>query len=188
MSAVKRWLFRMLVAISLVLCAGISLLCIRTLAAGDVLEVTRCEGPPSDDLTGGELPANLYRGLTLRTGRACVDWTWGIHYEVTSDAAGHLRFERASYEPVSLWPHGERFWNWLGFDGGHEIGADNTFVTTPLWSLLLVTAVLPAIATVGFVRARRQRTGALRCPACGYDLRATPERCPECGLLVKPTA
>jgi hypothetical protein len=50
----------------------------------------------------------------------------------------------------------------------------------PYWALLLVAAVAPGVFAWGHYRAHgRSRRGL--CAACGYDLRATPGRCPECG-------
>jgi hypothetical protein len=53
-------------------------------------------------------------------------------------------------------------------------------VYLPGWLPVLLLAVPPAVWVARRTRsARRCRTGL--CPVCGYDLRATPGRCPECG-------
>jgi hypothetical protein len=57
----------------------------------------------------------------------------------------------------------------------------------PLWLVASVFAVLPVVWLVRRASgARRARTGC--CRVCGYDLRATPGRCPECGTAPPPRA
>jgi hypothetical protein len=63
-------------------------------------------------------------------------------------------------------------------------GAGGVVITVPHWLLILSASIWPA------TRAVRGAQGSLRsrrgfCPTCGYDLRATPDRCPECGELTR---
>jgi hypothetical protein len=55
----------------------------------------------------------------------------------------------------------------------------------PFWSLALLWLSLPVgwlFLYRGHWRRRRRREKGL-CVKCGYDLRGTPDRCPECGTV-----
>jgi hypothetical protein len=67
------------------------------------------------------------------------------------------------------------------------IGNQNNWAYTqqikiPAWSIVALTAILPAIWLSRHRRASHRRRNN-KCPTCGYDLRATPTRCPECGAI-----
>jgi hypothetical protein len=71
----------------------------------------------------------------------------------------------------------------LHVDGWHpNLPAADRPAQIPYRLLLIATLILPALWLGAWRRQqwiRRQRSSL--CPNCGYDLRATPDRCPECG-------
>jgi hypothetical protein len=58
-----------------------------------------------------------------------------------------------------------------------------TEVLLPTWSLI-AALLLPMGLWAGIGWRQRRRVKAGHCVNCGYDLRATPEKCPECGRAV----
>lgn len=62
------------------------------------------------------------------------------------------------------------------------ITTHHRLIVIPYWSAALLFAILPTIWIWRFVKyGHRRKIG--HCPKCNYDLRATPERCPECGWV-----
>ena len=159
---------RVLSLLSLLACAACVLLWARSYHACDVL--VRQKGP--DD-------------------RVCVTSEFGkLVVEVEAPPAGAVLdgWEYFDSPLPRRWPVARGA---LGFDvyGGrvtHYVRLPPTplkGVALPHWFLVLTTATLPGAA---LVRMRRRATALRRaaaglCARCGYDLRASPTRCPECG-------
>jgi hypothetical protein len=58
-------------------------------------------------------------------------------------------------------------------------------VAAPIWAPLLCLMLFPYLFMARKWNLHKRRKSG-QCLGCGYDLRATPDRCPECGAI--PTA
>jgi hypothetical protein len=79
--------------------------------------------------------------------------------------------------------------NAFGFGREHLSGSHGTSriefrsILVPAYLPFALTALPPA-AWLSLTWRHRQRASQNLCPTCEYDLRGTPERCPECGVAV----
>lgn len=80
--------------------------------------------------------------------------------------------------------------SWLVFSGHFDWAIldrptrDDVIISAefPLWVPVIVLVSLGAVPLIAPFRRRARRRRGL-CEKCGYDLRATPDRCPECGTV-----
>jgi hypothetical protein len=79
------------------------------------------------------------------------------------------------------------WWRW-GFGYAREQNLTPPLVFShllwvPHWFVLLISGSLSWVLVARLLRLRRKRLRARAglCVECGYDLRASPQRCPECG-------
>ncbi len=132
---------------------------------------------------------------TVRLGVVARSGVIGFYRSISRPVPGVNRVFQGRF--IRWWTHQasggdmptDTFWRKLGF-GYVGYSQESSFSTRtmrgvwmPFWFVVLASGVSPALWGRGWWRRRirRQRIRKGLCPVCGYDLRATPVRCPECG-------
>jgi hypothetical protein len=148
----------------------LSILCVLLCAATIWLWVRGHEGPESINYTS----KNQWC-VSIISGHGTIDIC------VIPDWKQDPDFYYTRYPP-NVW-YGTRYSyknRFLGFGRGEqwpEYGG--WYVNIPNWFIAAITA--GGVLLLARMWWKRRPRPAGRCRRCGYDLRATPDRCPECG-------
>ena len=159
----KRCLFNVLTIFSLLLCLATAGLWVRSYGTCDVWSYgTGLTGGPTFTALGTR-PAQLWIIYWLDTPRrdpAPLSWRYStqpVRPDWAASYAIHYRDEQGRY-----------------------------VFEVPFWLLFILLGIAPTYWLLGPPRRLRRRRKLGLCKHCGYDLRATPERCPECGTPATP--
>ena len=199
----RRYILHGLTGLSLLLCVAAAALWARAQRVMDVAELRVWHGP-DDPPRRTTLMFLCYRGsLELRVGRDAFYPAPPRRDEFRAARRAEPAWERSAgpprpYADPAVPPRGWAGFGWETMDAGlpspasyfvGPVGGRHypmTYrvagVAAPWWAVVAATAALPAARLARRVR-RGRRAGPGHCVACGYDLRATPDRCPECGAV-----
>lgn len=179
MKRVCRWLFDGIAVLSLLLCTATSYLWYRGFHTNDgcYWVAPGQSYQLSVDSGKGKIAFSL---IYVAAGTEHLNSTPGFHYEAS--------------KPMNLYALGwpvDFNWQRLGFlvrsfrslltsPAGNPWVIRWSFVALPCWFVLTVLAFPPA---AWLTQHRRVVQSQGFCRTCGYDLRATPDKCPECGTV-----
>jgi hypothetical protein len=175
-AAVKSWLVDSVTLLSLLLCIATFTLWSQSYAANDQIAAYR-----------------KYRYSARMTDGNVIFEKWDCAAEFTGengpvfDHVDYSSFLKFTIHPPSSDPNNEcEDSPYDAVDGAPSRPTQETRIQLghiPMWPIATLTAIPPLLAFRRVVRFRRRYSAlkANRCHTCGYDLRATPDRCPECG-------
>jgi len=191
MRRVAGWALDAAAVVAGVLCLVVCVLWVRGYVRADSFDVTSYGRGPTGAIEmrvvggasgRGRIGAWANRLATFDEGYAAVlgrppAWTR------TSAPADDVEWTRLKGMFGGQW--GPVWWNADPVDGPTAPRGGFRGVAVPHGLVALVLAPLPVVRARAWRRRRRfrreRRVAANCCPACGYDCRATPGRCSECG-------
>jgi hypothetical protein len=152
----KHRLANILCALSLLLCVAVCVLWGRSYSRNE----------------GISYGSRAFGGLELESSRA--------HVMLSRNFGSAVQGQLNHFSDKIYYDDKEESSPWFPRFGYHRFNAAAWYWEVPHWALagsLALLAISPWMAN----RYRRKTVGL--CQICGYDLRASPERCPECGAL-----
>ncbi len=184
----KRRLWKLSAAVSLILCLACLAWWVRSCFVLESVDYTVVV----------DREAGVFRGFGIQAAPGCARLTW--HRIQTSSRDAFERSTRHTLEHRVQGPARRRtLWHQVSnfeFEHGDQLTDSGNRIrwrrlSMPLWLLALLLAILPIRAFLipaAAVWRRRRRIRRGCCPSCGYDLRASANRCPECGMIVPAPA
>jgi hypothetical protein len=176
---VKRIIWNVLSFVSLAICLTLIGLGIWSHSRTGGIAWNQSMRLDSLQISGGELEYACHIAYTADAANAPpIGWEMGTVDSARDDLSGCLRTYGGHHIGSFYYCNAAQHW-------GTSSSACWYMFFVPVWFACTLLAIAPSVRCVQWRGERKLRTRSSQgqCIRCGYDLRATPDRCPECGFV-----